>query len=258
MANACQSQSMLSLLFLLICFLPTAISRAIIQMPYEHRLHRRDEDLFCESWRLSVETNNVGYWTLVPSKCASYVELYMNGDKYISDSVAVALDSVAFAETINVGSDGKDAWVFDIDETLLSNLPFYKIYGYGTEPTTDAAFNEWAELAAAPVLPASLKFYNDLKQLGFTIILLTGRTQNQTVATVKNLVIAGYSDWERLILRGPDDNEPAIVFKSKKRAELESEGYRIRGSSGDQWSDLFGYAVAERSFKLPNPMYFVP
>lgn len=58
--------------------------------------------------------------------------------------------------------------------------------------------------------------------------------------------------------RGADDQGTlATVYKSKKRKELEDEGYRIHGSSGDQWSDLTGYAVAERSFKLPNPMYYI-
>ena len=36
------------------------------------------------------------------------------------------------------------------------------------------------------------------------------------------------------------------------------EGYRIHGNSGDQWSDLLGSAMAARSFKLPNPMYYIP
>jgi len=54
-----------------------------------------------------------------------------------------------------------------------------------------------------------------------------------------------------------DEGKKAIVYKSEKRAELVSEGYRIHGNSGDQWSDLLGYAVANRSFKIPNPMYYI-
>lgn len=48
------------------------------------------------------------------------------------------------------------------------------------------------------------------------------------------------------------------VFKSEKRQELKDEGYRIHGNSGHQWSDLWGFATAKRSFKLPNPMYYIP
>ncbi|KAK4391743.1 Acid phosphatase 1 [Sesamum angolense] len=77
-------------------------------------------------------------------------------------------------------------------------------------------------------------------------------------ATVRNLQYAGYSNWERLILRGDaDQGKPAVIYKSEKRKEIEDEGYIIRGNSGDQWSDLLGFAVAQRSFKLPNPLYYV-
>ncbi|KAF5740215.1 acid phosphatase 1-like [Tripterygium wilfordii] len=58
--------------------------------------------------------------------------------------------------------------------------------------------------------------------------------------------------------RGPlDQGVPATVYKSQKRKQLVDDGYRIRGNSGDQWSDLLGFAVAKRSFKRPNPMYYI-
>lgn len=40
--------------------------------------------------------------------------------------------------------------------------------------------------------------------MGFKIILLTGRTEYHRNATAKNLVYAGFNDWERLILRYVD------------------------------------------------------
>jgi FMN phosphatase YigB (HAD superfamily) len=27
--------------------------------------------------------------------------------------------------------DGKDAWIFDVDDTLLSTIPYYKKHGFG-------------------------------------------------------------------------------------------------------------------------------
>ena len=50
----------------------------------------------------------------------------------------------------------------------------------------------------------------------------------------------------------------ATLYKSEKRDEMVKEGYRIRGNSGDQWSDLLGSSISQRSFKLPNPMYYIP
>lgn len=182
----------------------------------------------------------------------------MTGSHYVSDSEVAALDSISFAQSINITGDGKDSWVFDIDETLLSNLPYYEAHGFGSEPFDEKSFDAWVDLAEAPALPASLNLYKELKRLGFTIFLLTGRSENQRNVTGKNLLFAGYYDWERLLLRGlTDQGTPATVYKSQKRMELINEGYRIHGSSGDQWSDLLGFAVAKRSFKLPNPMYYI-
>lgn len=43
----------------------------------------------------------------------------------------MARESVAYARASTlVGTDERDAWVFDIDETLLSNLPYYAQHGY--------------------------------------------------------------------------------------------------------------------------------
>lgn len=182
----------------------------------------------------------------------------MTRDRYSSDSAAVADQSLAFAKTVKVSNDRMDAWIFDIDETLLSNLPYYVNHGFGSEIFDEIAFDKWVNEAEAPAIPASLKLYKELQQLGFTIFLLTGRSEHQRNDTEKNMMYAGYSNWERLILRGPSDQgKPATQYKSERRKELEDEGYRIRGNSGDQWSDLTGFAVAQRSFKLPNPMYYI-
>ncbi|KAJ8751034.1 hypothetical protein K2173_016215 [Erythroxylum novogranatense] len=234
--------------------MPSAISQTFIQMPSGID----DDNLYCDSWRLSVETNNAGYWKTAIPRCSSYVQDYINGTKYLSDSMVVAMDSIDFAKTINITSDGNDAWVFDIDETLISNKAHFQRHGYESKRANDFSFKEWVESAQAPALPASLELYNYLKIRGFTIFLLTGRPESQRNATVSNLLSAGYSGWCRLILRGKGEDDPAIVFKAGKRAELGKEGYKIHGNSGDQWSDLLGYPAAERSFKVPNPMYFVP
>jgi HAD superfamily, subfamily IIIB (Acid phosphatase) len=41
------------------------------------------------------------------------------------------------------------------------------------------------------------------------------------------------------------------------RAHIESLGYDIVGNFGDQFSDLNG-GFADETFKIPNPMYFLP
>jgi hypothetical protein len=58
-------------------------------------------------------------------------------------------------------------------------------------------------------------------------------------------------------MRPNGNTEPARIYKSNVRQELEKKGYRIVLNIGDQASDLAG-CCSERVFKLPNPFYLVP
>ena len=46
-------------------------------------------------------------------------------------------------------------------------------------------------------------------------------------------------------------------YKSATRQHIESLGYDIVANFGDQFSDLAG-RLRRRTFKLPNPNYFLP
>jgi len=50
---------------------------------------------------------------------------------------------------------------------------------------------------------------------------------------------------------------PTIQYKSGTRAYIESQGYDIVGDFGDQFSDLLG-DFADKTFKMPNPNYYLP
>ncbi|KAJ3692057.1 hypothetical protein LUZ60_012407 [Juncus effusus] len=216
------------------------------------------DDLFCDSWRLSAETNNAGKWATIPQNCVGFVGSYMTGEQYASDSHVAERESLDFAKSVEMKGGSKDCWVFDVDETLLCNAPYYADNGWGSIKFNETSFNAWVDSAKAPAIPPSLKLYEELLDLGFSIVLLTGRTEDQRNITEENLLFAGYHSWSKLILRGDSDKgTTAVAYKSKKRAELEAEGYTIHGNSGDQWSDLYGSPMAARSFKLPNPMYYI-
>jgi acid phosphatase len=226
----------------------------------ETRDLKQESQLNFEAWRFGVETNTLRSWTAVPPECVEYVKSYMvgSGSQYARDSHMVANESIAYVSSLKLSGDGKDAWVFDVDETLLSNLPFFADHQYGGEGIDDDAFIKWADLAEAPPLPTSRDLYVHLLELGFKIFLLTGRYDYERNATEKNLARAGYHSWEALLLRDPEDYEKsAMIYKSERRLKIEQDGFRIVGNSGDQWSDLTGYAVGDRTFKLPNPMYWV-
>jgi predicted secreted acid phosphatase len=50
---------------------------------------------------------------------------------------------------------------------------------------------------------------------------------------------------------------PTIKYKSGTRAYIESQGYDIVANFGDQFSDLLG-GFADKTFKMPNPNYYLP
>jgi predicted secreted acid phosphatase len=50
---------------------------------------------------------------------------------------------------------------------------------------------------------------------------------------------------------------PTIQYKSGTRAYIESQGYDIVADLGDQFSDLEG-GFADKTFKMPNPNYYLP
>ncbi|XP_047306921.1 stem 28 kDa glycoprotein-like [Impatiens glandulifera] len=218
----------------------------------------RSLGLSCLSWRLGVEAHNIIGWGTVPLGCEKYVGNYMLGQQYRKDSKAVISEALVYAKSLKLGRDGKDVWVFDIDETSLSNLPYFAKHGFGAEQYNPILFNKWVEEGKAPALPETLKLYKKLLSLGIKVVFLTGRPEDQRNITAINLKNAGYSHWTKLIFRnGKNKGINAITYKSRKREEMEREGYSVVGNIGDQWSDILGTHIGNRTFKLPDPMYYI-
>ncbi|KAI6698713.1 hypothetical protein NL676_018832 [Syzygium grande] len=215
---------------------------------------------YCLSWRLAVEANNLRAWRTVPPQCQRHVESYMTGGQYDRDLNLIVDQVMAYADGIDVSDDGMDAWILDVDDTCISNMLYYKGKRYGCDPFDAATFKAWAMRGECPAIPAVLGLFQKLVYEGFKVILLTGRDQETLgAATVDNLLYQGFDGYERLIMRTQTyKGQSAITYKSDIRRQLVEEGYRIWGNVGDQWSDLQGQFVGNRTFKIPNPMYFVP
>ncbi|KAK6915421.1 Acid phosphatase, class B-like [Dillenia turbinata] len=72
---------------------------------------------------------------------------------------------------------------------------------YWMEVFDAAEFDKWVQKAVAPPIESSLKLYEEVLKLGFKIVFLTGRSENQRIITVENLTNAGFQNWDKLILR---------------------------------------------------------
>ncbi|CAI9779985.1 unnamed protein product [Fraxinus pennsylvanica] len=125
-------------------------------------------------------------------------------------------------------------------------------------PYNSTKFNEWVAEAKAPAVPGALRLYRTLLSLGFKIVFLSGTKEQFREVRIANLKAVGYHTWEKLILKeDADKGLTALAYKSKRRTELVNAGYRILGNSGDQWSDILGNNTGNRTFKIPDPMYYI-
>ena len=180
-------------------------------------------------------------------------------------------------------TQGTKAIVFDVDDTTLLTWNYEIFSNWAFNPTTNAEFVTDQKF---PAVFGMVDLVNTAEREGYAVFFLTGRPATQEAATLGNLtadgigVDAGYpkpttlSDGEDglftkpAVANYPDylktacANDPngsctTIHYKSATRAHIESLGYDIVANFGDQFSDLTG-GFADRTFKMPNPNYFLP
>ncbi|KAJ7979805.1 Acid phosphatase 1 [Quillaja saponaria] len=215
---------------------------------------------YCESWRMNVELHNIRDFQVVPEECTGYIAKYIRSTQYKVDSErAIEECIVYFGTSCSLKKDGKDAWIFDIDDTLLSTVPYYKTHNFGGERLNVTSLEEWMRKGKAPALEHSLRLFNEIKARGIQIILVSSRREYLRSATIGNLVSVGYHGWNSLVLRHPDDELKSVEnYKAEVRKQLINGGYHIWGILGDQYSSIEGLSSSKRPFKLPNPLYYVP
>ncbi|CAN0885735.1 Acid phosphatase 1 [Linum grandiflorum] len=157
-----------------------------------------------------------------------------------------------------------DAWVFDVDDTLLSTIPYFNSHAFGGEKLNETSLEAWMRESKAPALNYSLRLFHTIKDRGIKIFIISSRREHLRSATVDNLIGAGYHGWSGLLLR-PESAAAAGVAEYKAEARkrfVEQRGYHILGIVGDQWSSTVVPEAQSnsgpfRAFKLPNPVYYV-
>ncbi|KAK6141508.1 hypothetical protein DH2020_024753 [Rehmannia glutinosa] len=214
---------------------------------------------YCESWRINVEVNNIRGFEVVPQECIEYIGKYMTSSQYKADCQrAVEECQLYLSSFCSLKGDGKDAWIFDVDDTLISTVPYFKKHGFGGHKLNVTSLEEWMEKSKAPALDHTLTLFHEIKEKGFNIFLISTRRESLRDATVDNLIKEGYHGWSSLVLRGlEDENKKVQNYKAEARKRLVKDGYRIWGIIGDQWSSFDGTPTAKRTFKLPNSLYYI-
>ncbi|MET7983271.1 HAD family acid phosphatase [Streptomyces sp. NPDC005281] len=164
----------------------------------------------------------------------------------------------------------KAAVVFDIDDTLLLSLDYEKKTNYTYNSASWAAYVAQADRPAVFGSPDLVEY---AASKGVEVFYNSGLKESQRVSAVENLKKIGVDvnlDSAHMFLKDAA-NPPAylsdcataaawncttVQYKSGTRKHIESLGYDIVANFGDQYSDLDG-GYADKTYKLPNPTYFV-
>jgi predicted secreted acid phosphatase len=149
--------------------------------------------------------------------------------------------------------DKKQAIVFDVDETALSNYSAIVADGFTYGPKSQAEATDEIGTAIKP----SLDLFNAAKAKGITVFFITGRGEAVRDHTAHNLQREGFTGYQQLILKPAGFTGTTVAYKAGARKAIEDQGYNILASVGDQYSDLAG-GYADLAVKLPNPFYYLP
>jgi hypothetical protein len=178
---------------------------------------------------------------------------------------------------------GQKAILLDVDDTTLNTYNYEIFSNFAFNPVTNA---EYVTKQLFPPVPGMVHMVRRAEAEGYAIFFLTGRGAALEESTLGNLtsdgigVDAGYPEPTTLtngedglftkppVADYPDYLQAACAddpngscttrhYKTATRAHIESLGYDIVANFGDQFSDLEG-GFSDRTFKLPNPTYFLP
>jgi predicted secreted acid phosphatase len=150
----------------------------------------------------------------------------------------------------------KPALVLDIDETSLNNYPC--LNASGGIPYSPGPYAGCVVKYDAPAVTPVRSLFKLAKQHGVKVFFITGRPEAIRAGTLTNLKASGYHGNYELVLQPPGYSDPSMVpYKSGARKQIQRRGFTIIANVGDQQSDLAG-GYSERTYKLPNPIYFTP
>jgi hypothetical protein len=175
----------------------------------------------------------------------------------------------------------KKAIVLDVDDTTLATWNYEIASNWAYDGTKNAEFVLGKRF---PAVPGMVDTVTLAQKEGYAFFFLTWRPTSQEDATEGNLADVGYPAATDPTGSATDDEDgtytkpdPALYpdylrtacaadpggkcttihYKAATRAHIEAQGYDIVGNFGDQYSDLTG-GSADKTFKLPNPNYYLP
>ena len=171
-----------------------------------------------------------------------------------------------------VDPKARPAVILDVDETVLSNLPFEGELIRRGGNFSPALWKQWVSQAAAEPIPGALDFCNYAKRNGVTVFYVTNRKHEDEAGTRLNLERREFPLAEDMdVLLTKNERKAWASDKTTRRAHVAST-HRILLLIGDDFNDFVSGAKtpmkdrAALSAKhagmwgtkwivIPNPMY---
>ena len=159
----------------------------------------------------------------------------------------------------------QEAIILDVDDTSLSTYHYELETSFVYSPASNASY------IATKTMPTVFGMNNLAvwaQPQGYAVSYITGRPESQRTYTEANLGAVGFpSATDANLFMKNAANAPAYLpcaaicatdqYKTYTRALIEALGYDIVGNFGDQYSDP-SCGHADKTFKIPNPMYSIP
>lgn len=187
---------------------------------------------------------------------ASDLEAYDQSGRYqaeLENKIAGCLQEAKQWQENNFPVENPIA-IFDIDETIVSNIGLIRKSGY---QFTKNDFVTHVTSNQPSIIQPAFALFNYLKDNGIKVFFITGRTENMCEVTVSQLAAVGInpSDYHSIICT-PNSESASWKFKLAMRKQLVAKGHTIVINISDQQMDLVA-AESGVTCKLPNPFYEV-
>lgn len=178
------------------------------------------------------------------------IKEYVKKGQYDKDLNSIVRKAKKFINYELLTNQKNKAVIIDIDETILSNLPYIsqQIHLNDVEK-----LNRWQMTSKCDAIKPIVDLYQWLLIQDVRIYFITARPlelKSATIENFKNLEIP----YSPMVFRDPKEWPVPKDFKIAMRKEIVNNDYDIILNIGDQPTDFEG-GYWKRALKVPNPFY---
>ena len=175
---------------------------------------------------------------------------YVKNGHYHRDLEELVQQAKVFVSYEMLTNKSNKAIIIDIDETILSNLPYIskQIHLNDVEK-----LNRWQKTSSCEAIMPILALYNWLLDKEVKIYFVTARPLDLKDATIENFKRLNIQQSE-IIFRDQAIWPVPKEFKIAMRKKIVNNDYDIILNIGDQPTDFEG-GYWKRALRVPNPFY---